>query len=66
MVLNYAFALTLFIETRPRKCIMSVYPNSEQVYRLLLSSTRILTTSVRTATTFAVNVLTESIKIKLP
>ena len=50
----YASALSLFIGTRPCKCFMSVCPDCKQNHRLLLSSTRTLTTSVKTATALAI------------
>ena len=54
----YASALSLFIGTRPCKCFMSVCPGCKQNYRLLLSSTRTLTTSVKTATATALAIVT--------
>ena len=54
----YASALSLFIGTRPCKCFMSVYSDNKQHYRLLLSSTRTLTTSVKTATATALAIVT--------
>ena len=50
----YASALSLFIGTRPCKCFMSVYSDNKQHYRLLLSLTRTLITSVKTATALAI------------
>ena len=57
----YASALSLFIGTRPCKCYMSVCPDCKQYYRLLLSSTRILTTSVKTATATTFTICTHII-----
>lgn len=54
----YASALSLFIGTRPCKCFMSVCPDCKQNHRLLLSSTRTLTTSVKTATATALAIVT--------
>ena len=54
----YASALSLFIGTRPCKCFMSVCPDCKQNHRLLLSSTRTLTTSVKTATATALAICT--------
>ena len=54
----YASALSLFKGTRPCKCFMSVYSDNKQHYRLLLSSTRTLITSVRTVTATALAICT--------
>ena len=54
----YASALSLFIGTRPCKCFMSVCPDCKQNHLLLLSSTRTLTTSVKTATATALAIVT--------
>ena len=59
----YASALSLFIGTRPCKCFMSVCPDCKQNHRLLLSSTRTLTTSVKTATATALAIVTHIIKL---
>ena len=54
----YASALSLFKGTRPCKCLMSVYSDNKQHYRLLLSLTRTLITSVRTVTATALAIVT--------
>ena len=59
----YASALSLFEGTRPCKCFMSVYSDNKQHYRLLLSLTRTLITSVRTVTATALAIVTHIIKL---
>lgn len=59
----YASALSLFIGIRPCKCFMSVCPGCKQNYRLLLSSTMILITSVRTVTATALAIVFHIIKL---
>ena len=59
----YASALSLFKGTRPCKCFMSVCPGCKQNYRLLLSSTRTLITSVRTVTATALAIVFHIIKL---
>ena len=59
----YASALSLFKGTRPCKCFMSVYSDNKQHYRLLLSLTRTLITSVRTVTATALAIVTHIIKL---